>query len=94
MGAGAEVSELDFQIAQVRRDKLAAAGAGDFETAAALRDRERQLAADRTARQQEWAAAHLDLAPLAEEFHRLAEEIARLRDLIRQQGGDPQDGVA
>jgi hypothetical protein len=63
IGAGPDVSDLDQQIAQARRDKEAAAGAEDYETAAALRDRERQLLA---ARQQEWASAHLDLASLAE----------------------------
>ena len=94
IGTGPDVSDLDQQIAQARRDKEAAAGAEDYETAAALRDRERQLLADKTARQQEWASAHLDLASLAGELHQVGEEVARLRDLLRQQGTGPQDGAA
>ncbi len=94
LGAGPETGDLDQQIAQARRGKEAAAGEEDYESAAALRDRERQLLADKTARQQEWAAAHLDLASLTGELHRLGEEAGRLRDLLRQQGIDPQDGAA
>jgi Clp amino terminal domain, pathogenicity island component/UvrB/uvrC motif len=94
VGDGPDVRGLDSQIAQARRDKEAAAGAENYENAAALRDRERQLLADRAARQQEWAAAHPDLASLAGELHRLGEEVGRLRDLLHDQGTDPQDGAA
>ena len=94
IGAGPDVSDLDQQIAQARRDKEAAAGAEDYESAAALRDRERQLLADKTARQQQWASEHLDLASLAGELHRVGEEVGRLRDLLRQQGIHPQRGAA
>ena len=94
MGAGPEIGDLNQQIAQARRGKEAAADAEDYESAAALRDRERQLLADKTARQQEWASAHPDLASLAEELHRLAEQAGHLRDLLRQQSMDPQDGAA
>jgi ATP-dependent Clp protease ATP-binding subunit ClpA len=94
VGAGPDVSDLDQRIAQAHRDKEAAAGAEDYEGAAALRDQERQLLADKTARQQAWASEHLDLASLAEELHRVGEEVGRLRDLLRQQGTGPQDGAA
>jgi ATP-dependent Clp protease ATP-binding subunit ClpC len=94
LGAGPETGDLDQQIGQARRGKEAAAGEEDFESAVALRDRERQLRADKAARQQEWATAHLDLASLAGELHRLGEEVGRLRDLLRQQDIDPQDGAA
>jgi len=94
VGAGPDLSDLEQQIAQARRDKEAAADAEDYESAAALRDRERQLLADRTARQQAWASEHLDLASLAEELRRVGEEVGRLRDLLRQQGTGPQDGAA
>jgi ATP-dependent Clp protease ATP-binding subunit ClpC len=77
------LGELDREIAQVRRDKAAAIQAQDFENSAALGDRERQLADDRTARQREWAA-----------LPSLSDEIERLRDLLRQHGIDPQDGAA
>jgi ATP-dependent Clp protease ATP-binding subunit ClpA len=94
VGAGPDVSDVNQRIAQARRDKEAAADAEDYESAAALRDRERQLLADKTARQQSWASEHLDLASLAEELHRVGEEVGRLRDLLRQQGTGPQDGAA
>jgi hypothetical protein len=94
VGAGLETGDLDREIAQARRAKEAAAGNEDYESAAASRDRERQLLADKAARQQEWAAAHPDLASVTEELHRLGEEVGRLRDLLRQQGIDPQHGAA
>jgi ATP-dependent Clp protease ATP-binding subunit ClpC len=93
VGTGPEMDDLDQQIAQARRGKEAAAGDEDYESAAALRDRERQLLTDKTARQQKWASAHPDLASLAEELHRLGEQVERLRDLLRQHN-DPQDGAA
>jgi ATP-dependent Clp protease ATP-binding subunit ClpC len=94
LGAGPETDDLDQQIGQARRGKEAAAGEEDYESAAALRDRERQLLADKTTRQQEWAAAHPDLASLAEELHRLGEKVGQLRDLLRQRDIDPQNGAA
>ena len=94
VGAGPDVNDLDQRIAQARRDKEAAADAEDYEGAAELRDRERQLLADKSARQQAWASEHLDLASLAEELHRVGEEVGRLRDLLHQQGTGPQDGAA
>jgi Clp amino terminal domain, pathogenicity island component len=94
VGAGLETGDLDRQIALARQAKEAAAGDEDYESAAASRDRERQLLADKAVRQQEWAAAHPDLASLTEELHRLGEEVGRLRDLLRQQGIDPQHGAA
>jgi len=94
LGAGPETGDLDQQIALARRGKEAAAGEEDYENAAALRDRERQLLAGKTARQQEWAAAHPDLASLAGQLHRLGEEVGQLRDLLRQQDGGPHHGAA
>jgi ATP-dependent Clp protease ATP-binding subunit ClpC len=94
VGTGPDMGDLDQQIARARREKEAAAGAEDYERAAELRNRERQLLADRTTRQQEWASAHLDLAALAAELHQLGEEAGRLRDLLRGQGIDPEDGAA
>jgi protein-arginine kinase activator protein McsA len=52
---GPDLRDLDREIAQVRRDKDAAIDAQDFENAAVLRDRERQLLSDQAAREQEWA---------------------------------------
>jgi ATP-dependent Clp protease ATP-binding subunit ClpA len=94
VGAGPEVGDLDRQIEQVRREKETAARAEDYENAAALRDRERQLGEEKAARQAEWTAAHPDLASLAEGLGRLSEEVRRLRDLLRELGIEPRDGAA
>lgn len=51
--ASVEPADLDGQIAQVRRAKESAIDSRDFEQAESLRDRERQLLADKTARQQQ-----------------------------------------
>ena len=94
LGTGPETGDLDQQIAQARRGKEAAAGEEDYENAAALRDRERQMLVGKTARQQEWAAAHPDLASLAGQLHRLGEEVGQLRDLLRQQDDGQHHGAA
>jgi len=94
VGTGPDVGDLDQQIAQARREKESAARAEDYETAAALRDRERQLVAEKAARQQQWATAQLDLPSLAEGLYRLTGEVERLRRLLRQQGIEPKDGAA
>jgi hypothetical protein len=83
VGTGPGGRDLDREIAQVRQDKEAAIDGQDFEGAAVLRDRERQLLNEKAAREQEWAA-----------LPSLSEEIERLRDLLRRHGIDPQDGAA
>jgi ATP-dependent Clp protease ATP-binding subunit ClpA len=83
VGTGPDIGELDREITQVRLDKERAVDAQDFETAAILRDRERQLLDERAARQQEWAS-----------LPSLSDEVERLRDLLRRHGIDPQDGAA
>jgi UvrB/uvrC motif len=83
VGTGPGVRGLDREIAQVRHDKEAAIDAQDFENAAVLRDRERQLLDEKAARVQEWAA-----------LPSLTDEVERLRDLLRRHGIDPQDGAA
>lgn len=94
VGTGPNVGDLDQQIAHARREKDSSARAEDYETAAALRDRERQLLAEKASRQQEWATAQLDLPTLAEALHRLGGEVEHLRRLLRQQGIEPKDGAA
>jgi hypothetical protein len=89
---GPDLSDLELQIAQASRDKGSAIDAQDFETAAVLRDRERELLAEKAARQEEWAAAHPDLPSLAEDFSRLSDEVEGLRGLLREQGPQSQDG--
>ncbi len=94
VGTGPATTDIDEQIAQVRRDKEAAIDAQDFEQAGSLRDRESQLLAGKTARQQQWQAAHPDLASLAEQVQRLSGEVDRLRALLRQHGIDPENKSA
>jgi len=94
VGTGPAADDLDEQIAQVRRDKESAIDSQDFEQAGSLRDRERELLADRSARQQQWEAAHPDLASLAEQVQRLSGEVERLRELLRQHGIEPEDKTA
>jgi ATP-dependent Clp protease ATP-binding subunit ClpC len=83
VGTAPDLGQLDQEISQVRHDKESAIDAQDFENAAVLRDRERQLLDDKAARHQEWAA-----------LPSLSDEVERLRDLLRQHGIDPQDGAA
>jgi ATP-dependent Clp protease ATP-binding subunit ClpA len=94
LGIGRATADLDAQIAQVRGEKEAAIDAQDFKQAASLRDREKQLIADKTARQQQWEATHPDLASLAELVQRLSGEVEQLRAILRQHGIEPEDKTA
>ena len=94
VGPGPETGDLDRQIDQAHHEREAAADAQEYERAAALRDRGKQLLAEKAARQQEWSAAHPDLASLAEKCHELNSEIDRLRALLRQHGIDAEDTTA
>ncbi len=87
VGIGPDLSDLDKQIKQAHDDKDSAIDAQDFETAAVLRDKEKQLLADKTSRQESWAAAHADLPSLTD-------EVERLRGLLGQPGIKPHDGAA
>jgi UvrB/uvrC motif len=78
-------------IEAARTEKEAAIDAQDFEQAVLLRGRERQLLADKGALQELWAAVHPTLPDLAEQCQQLADEVERLRSLLRQHGIDPQD---
>jgi ATP-dependent Clp protease ATP-binding subunit ClpC len=94
VGTGPDAADLDRQISRARRSKEAASDAEDYENAAALRDCERQLLAEKAARQQEWAAAQLDLPSLAEGLRRLTDEVERLRGALGQHGIRPRGGAA
>jgi hypothetical protein len=94
LGTGPATADLDEQIARARRDKETAIDSQDFEQARSLRLRERQLHADKAARQQQWEAAHPDLAALAEQVQRLSADVERLRDLLRQHGIESEDKTA
>ena len=94
VGTGPDTSDLDEQITQVRREKESAIGAKDYAQAAALRNREKELLASKAARQEQWAARHPALPDTAERCQQLADEVERLRALLRQHGIDPQDKPA
>ena len=94
VGIGPETSDLDEQIAQVRREKESAVDARDYEQAAERRNREKELLASKAARQEQWAAGHPALPDLAERVQQLTDEVERLRALLRQHGIDPQDKPA
>jgi ATP-dependent Clp protease ATP-binding subunit ClpC len=87
VGTEPDVRDLDQEIKQVRRDKESAIDAEEFETAAVLRDKEKQLLAEKASRREEWAATHVQPSSLTD-------EIERLRGLLRQHGIEPQDGAA
>jgi ATP-dependent Clp protease ATP-binding subunit ClpC len=93
-GTGPDTSELDQQIEHMRRDRQAAVDAQEYERAASLRDREKDLLAQQASRQQQWAAAHPDLPSLAEKLRQLGDEIERLRALLGEHGIEPNDGAA
>jgi Clp amino terminal domain, pathogenicity island component/UvrB/uvrC motif len=94
VGTGPDTGDLDQQIGQARGERQAAADAEDYEQAASLRDREKELLADKASCHQQWAAAHPDLPALAEKVRLLSEEIDRLRDRLREHGTEPEEGTA
>ena len=61
MTAPPDLREFDERIAEVRREKESAIDAQDFEKAASLRDREKQLLAAKAQREKEWKAGDMDV---------------------------------
>ena len=94
VGMRPDLEDLEQEIAQVRREKDAAAGLQDYEAAAALRDKEKQLLAARAAREQEWTEGAAGRLPLAGELGRVNAELERLRATLREHGIDPGAGAA
>jgi ATP-dependent Clp protease ATP-binding subunit ClpC len=75
MTAPPDLREFDERIAEVRREKESAIDAQDFEKAASLRDREKQLLGERAQREREWKAGDMDaVAEVDEEL--IAEVLA------------------
>ena len=60
MTAPPDLREFDEKIADVRRDKESAIDSQDFEKAAALRDKEKQLIEKKDVREKEWKAGDMD----------------------------------
>jgi ATP-dependent Clp protease ATP-binding subunit ClpC len=84
-----DLEDLDQEIAQVRRDKQDAAARQDSGTATALRDKEKQLLADRADREKEWAGSAAGRRTVATELDRLNTELERLRAALREHGIEP-----
>jgi ATP-dependent Clp protease ATP-binding subunit ClpC len=90
VGMRPDVDDLDQDIARVRRDKEAAIDVQNFEDAVRLRDREKELIAEKDEREKGWAAG----PALADEVGRLRAEVNRLRAILRDHGLEPGDGAA
>ena len=61
MTAPPDLREYDEKIAGVRKEKESAIDSQDFEKAAALRDKEKQLLTQKAAREKEWKAGDMDV---------------------------------
>jgi ATP-dependent Clp protease ATP-binding subunit ClpC len=89
----ADLADTAEQLTQVRQQKEAAFDAGDLDTAAGLRDQEKQLLADKQRLEQQ-LAADPGVHALITENQRLHSELERLHVLLRQHGIEPDDGTA
>ena len=67
MTAPPDLREFDERIADVRREKESAIDAQDFEKAAALRDQEKNLLAEKATREREWKAGDMDVVAEVDE---------------------------
>jgi ATP-dependent Clp protease ATP-binding subunit ClpA len=94
VGMRPDLDDVDQEIAQVRREKEAAIDTQDFETAAALRDKEKELLAARASKEKQWEGATGDRPSLAAEFSRVNAELERLRAIVRQHGLETDNGTA
>ncbi len=76
MTAPPDLREFDDRIAAVRKDKESAIDAQDFEKAANLRDKEKQLIGEKADREREWKAGDMDV--VAEVDEKLVAEVLAL----------------
>ncbi len=67
MTAPPDLREFDSRISEARREKESAIDAQDFEKAASLRDKEKQLIAAKAEREREWKAGDLDVVAEVDE---------------------------
>ena len=94
VGMTPDTGELDRQLGQVRSERHAALAAHDHERVAQLRDRERELLAERASRREQWAAELQGLPSLTAQVRQLSEEVEKLRALLREHGREPGQGTA
>jgi hypothetical protein len=94
VGMRPDLDDLDREIVHVRREEKAAVGRQDFEAAATLREKEKQLLAAWAAREREWMERAAGRPSLADEFGWVSAELERLRAILRQHGIDSGDGAA
>jgi ATP-dependent Clp protease ATP-binding subunit ClpC len=76
MTAPPDLREFDDKIAEVRKEKESAIDSQDFEKAASLRDREKQLMGSKAQREREWKAGDMDV--VAEVDDKLIAEVLAL----------------
>ena len=67
MTAPPELREFDDRIADVRKEKESAIDGQDFEKAASLRDKEKQLIAEKAEKEKSWKAGDLDVVAEVDE---------------------------
>ncbi|MDQ3465959.1 MAG: ATP-dependent Clp protease ATP-binding subunit [Actinomycetota bacterium] len=75
MTAPPDLREFDERIASVRREKESAIDAQDFEKAANLRDKEKQLLVEKAEREKQWKAGDMDVVAEVDE-EQIAEVLA------------------
>jgi ATP-dependent Clp protease ATP-binding subunit ClpC len=92
VGMRPDVDDVDQEIARARREKEAAIDSQDFETAAALLAKEKELLAARVGREKDKAVTG-DIPSLAAEVVRVNAELARLRAILRQHGLETDNGA-
>ena len=91
--ASPNLRKYDEKIAQVRREKESAINTQDFEKATALGDKEKQLIAEKKAREKKWKAGDMDVvAEVNEEL--IAETVSRLQQLGSAEIADRNGSIA
>jgi ATP-dependent Clp protease ATP-binding subunit ClpA len=86
VGMPPDLDDLDREIAEVRGEKETAIDGNDFESAAALRHKEKALLERRMIREKQWTAAAGDRVSPVAELGRVKAELERLRAIMRQHG--------